>query len=138
MNLKIFLLFVTIFTSITTKIDTGKSENLILGKWISLQKNVIVEVYKEDQVFKARVCWFRDSDNPMKPVSIRTDLHNPDENLRSRKILGMDILKNLVYNPKTKRWEDGIIYDPKSGREWSSVVYLNNRGLLEVKGYWHF
>lgn len=138
MNLKIFLLFITFFTSDFTKIENGKSQHLISGKWISMQNNVIVEIYKENEKFKAKICWFNDADNPSKPMSVRTDWHNPDENLRSRKIVGLDILKDLIYNPKTNRWENGIIYDPQSGREWNSIVYFNENGLLEVKGYWHF
>ncbi|MBU1373367.1 MAG: DUF2147 domain-containing protein [Bacteroidetes bacterium] len=114
------------------------AENLILGRWISLQKNVIVEIYKENNEFKAKVCWFNDDDNPAKPMAMRTDLHNPDVNLRSRKIIGLDILKELTYNSQSQRWEGGMIYDPLSGREWSSVVYFSDDGLLQVKGFWHF
>ncbi|MBK0383189.1 DUF2147 domain-containing protein [Pedobacter sp. SD-b] len=113
-------------------------ENLILGKWISVKKNVIVDVYKENNLFRAKVIWFSDADNPAKPMATRTDWRNPDANLRSRKLLGMDILKNLTYKSSSKRWEDGLIYDPLSGREWSSVVYFNDQKQLEVKGYWHF
>ncbi len=138
MNLKIILLLLFFCVPDNRKAISNGAEDLILGKWISLQKNVVVQVYKENEEFKAKVCWFSDADNPAKPMAIRTDRQNPDVNLRSRKILGMDILKRLTYNPKSKRWEGGIIYDPLSGREWSSVVYFNNKGLLEVKGFWHF
>jgi len=50
----------------------------------------------------------------------------------------MNVLKNLKFNIKNNRWEDGIIYDANSGRKFSSVVYFNDEGLLEVKGYWKF
>ncbi|MET4082628.1 uncharacterized protein (DUF2147 family) [Pedobacter sp. UYP30] len=138
MNTKILMLFCFLFTSQVTKTATTQPENLILGKWMSTQKNLIVNVYKEGNEFRAKVAWFSDKDNPAKPMASRTDWRNPDENLQQRKLLGMDILKDLQYNPDSKRWEDGQIYDPLSGREWSSVVYFDDQGHLKVKGYWHF
>ena len=49
-------------------------------------------------------------------MNTRTDEHNPDPKLRQRKILGiMEVLSRLRYNPKSKPWENGKIYDPKTG-----------------------
>lgn len=138
MNAKILTLFLCLFFFQSTKIDTNKPENLILGKWMSMQKNLIVEVYKEDNAFKAKVFWFSDKDKSSTPIASRLDLRNPDESLRKRKLLGMDILKELRYDTTSNRWDDGLIYDPLSGREWSSVAYLDEQGYLKVKGYWHF
>lgn len=115
------------------------AEDKILGKWItSEKKNLIVSVYKEGGEFRAKVLWFNDSDDPSRPMNSRKDIHNPDEHLRNQRIIGMDVLKDLKYNPESNRWEDGVIYDPLSGREWSSVVWLDKEGELKVKGYWHF
>jgi uncharacterized protein (DUF2147 family) len=71
-------------------------------------------------------------------METRKDLNNPVKELRNNKILGMSVLKNLKFNAKSNRWENGIIYDADSGRKFSSVVYFNDDGLLEVKGYWKF
>lgn len=138
MNVKIVILFLSVFLSKGVSLESSQPEDLILGKWMSSQKNLIVSVYKDGNEFRAKVLWFSDKDNPSKPMASRTDWRNPDERLKQRKLLGMDILKNLVYNPETGRWEDGLIYDPLSGREWSSVVYFDGKGHLKVKGYWHF
>ncbi|MDA9555688.1 DUF2147 domain-containing protein [Pelobium sp.] len=137
MNLKIFLLLITL---LKVNYPNGHStEDKILGKWIAAEdKNVIVSVYKESGEYRAKVLWFNDSDDPNQPMNIRKDIHNPNETLRNQKVLGMDVLKNLKYNPESNRWEGGLIYDPKTGREWSSVVSLQNDGELKVKGYWHF
>ncbi len=66
-----------------------------------------------------------------------TDKHNPDPALRSRKILGLNILKDMVYHEDTNTWEDGTIYDARHGREWNASAYIDKNGLLRVKGYWH-
>ncbi|OAQ42283.1 hypothetical protein A5893_04000 [Pedobacter psychrophilus] len=114
------------------------TENAIIGKWMSTEKNVKVEVYKLNDEFRAKVIWFDDTDDPDRPMHTRKDLHNPVKELRNNRILGMSVLKNLKFNAKSNRWEDGIIYDANSGRHFSSVVYFNDEGLLEVKGFWKF
>ncbi|MEJ7694008.1 DUF2147 domain-containing protein [Daejeonella sp.] len=110
----------------------------ILGQWMSTRRNVKVQVYKEGAEFKGRVTWFKDNDDPSKPMATRLDENNPDPKLRKRKVLGMQVLSRLEYNAKTSRWENGRIYDPKTGRQWSSVAYLDTEGVLNVKGYWQF
>ncbi len=66
------------------------------------------------------------------------DEKNPDPNLRTRKWLGMEVLRKLKYNADENEWEGGIIYDAKHGKEWNSIVWINSQGLLKVKGYWLF
>ena len=110
----------------------------ILGKWINIQGNLEVEVYKQGNDLKAKLLWFDDSDDKSKPMNVRTDEKNPDKNLRSRKLIGIDVLRNLKYYPDENEWDNGKIYDSSSGREWSSEAWITKDGLLKVKGYWVF
>lgn len=110
----------------------------ILGKWMTEKKNLIVEVYRHEHEYKAKILWFDDTDDLNRPAEMRRDDQNPDPSLRKRKILGLEILKLLAYKKETNTWEDGIIYDALSGKEWSSYAFITNKGLLRVKGYWHF
>ncbi|MGB4398352.1 MAG: DUF2147 domain-containing protein, partial [Daejeonella sp.] len=66
------------------------------------------------------------------------DQQNPDLALRNRKIIGLEILRNLKFNASTNRWEKGIIYDVRTGKEWNLSALLTENGMLEVKGFWHF
>ena len=110
----------------------------VIGTWMSAEKNLVVQVYRDGDDFKAKVVWFDDSDNPAKPMDIRVDDSNPDKNLRTRKILGMQVLRNLAYDPSSHSWENGMIYDAKNGREWNAAAAIDNKGMLRVTGYWHF
>lgn len=110
----------------------------ICGRWMSEEKNLIVQVFKEGDEFKAKIVWFSDKDDPSRPMDIRTDEKNPDKALRSRKILGMNVLEGLQYEPSTNSWENGKIYDAMSGHKWSSSASLTDNGDLKVTGYWHF
>ena len=111
--------------------------NSILGKWITIEHNLELEVYKVGDNFHAKIIWFKIEDTT-RPMNTRTDDKNPNPALRHRKWLGMEVLRNLKYNAAESEWEDGIIYDAKHGREWDSVAWINSKGLLEVKGYWMF
>jgi Uncharacterized protein conserved in bacteria len=117
------------FTSVAQNADA------ILGKWMTLSGNCLVEVYKQNTEFKAKLLWFKEGN---KPLNDWTDEKNHDPALRNRKLLGMDVLRGLHYDPKDNEWVDGIIYDASSGKEWDSEVWLTDQNLLKVKGYWLF
>lgn len=113
-------------------------QDRICGKWISEQKNCIIQVYKDGNEYGAKLIWFDDSDDKTKPMNARVDENNPNKALQSRKLIGLDVADNLTYNPETNSWENGLIYDAKSGRTWSSAASLSREGLLKVTGYWKF
>jgi uncharacterized protein (DUF2147 family) len=110
----------------------------ILGKWINVEGNLEVEVYKQNNDFRAKLLWFDDSDDKSKPMNVRTDEKNPDKALSSRKLIGLDVLRNLKYYSHDDEWDDGKIYDSNSGKEWSTEIWITKDGLLKVKGYWLF
>ncbi len=108
----------------------------VLGKWESEEKNLIVEVYKQNNLFKAKVLWFHDDYDTITPVEQRLDMNNPDKDLRNRKIVGADILSGLVYNSRQDKWVNGKIYDASSGRTWDATVWLNDAQNLSVRGFY--
>jgi len=110
----------------------------IVGKWITEEKNLIVEIYRSGAEFKAKVLWFEDEDVLSSPIDSRVDFRNPNPALRSRKLLGMEVLRQLRFKEDSNSWEDGIIYDSISGKEWSSCAFFTDSGRLRVKGYWQF
>ena len=126
-----FLLFFLNFSAQVSKDD-------LLGKWISTDKSVAVNVYREGNSFKAKVIWFDERLGSGTPMNTRRDSHNPDLALRNRKVIGMDILQDLDYNSEDKRWENGKIYDASSGRTWDTYAEIKKDGLLYVRGFWKF
>ncbi len=124
-----------LFTFITTISLAQTTPDVILGKWITTSGNCIVEVYKQNQEFKAKVLWFKAT---KKPMDDWTDEKNSNIALRKRKLLGMDVVRGLRYNSDEKQWVDGMIYDATTGKEWNSIVWLTKDNLLKVKGYWLF
>jgi uncharacterized protein (DUF2147 family) len=138
MQIKFLFIFLSLgfFTDIKPPANVAAAAQHICGKWISSEKNLIVQVYCEDEKFKAKIIWYNDTGG--KPMDYWTDKRNPDPALRNRKILGMSVLRDLTYQPETNSWENGIIYESKNGREWNASIYIDKNGSLKVKGYWHF
>jgi uncharacterized protein (DUF2147 family) len=126
------------FLALTIKGNAQNKQDAILGKWESTQKNLIVEVYKENNAFKAKIVWFYDEDDTITPIDERLDIKNPNKSLRSRKIIGTDVLSGLVYNAKQNRWNGGRIYDATSGRTWDATVWLTTPDSLSVRGFYIF
>ncbi|MEO6456267.1 MAG: DUF2147 domain-containing protein [Ginsengibacter sp.] len=119
-------------------IKAQNNADAILGKWITIQNNLKVEIYKQNNIYKAKILWFKDTDDKSQPMELRVDNKNPDKSLRSRKWIGMEVLRGLKYNTEDKEWEDGKIYVAKNGKEWDSVAWITKDNCLKVKGYWLF
>lgn len=123
---------------LTTAVTAQSKRDAILGKWMSTEGNLMVEVYKYSNEFKAKVLWFDDSDDKRRPYYARYDTKNPDHALRRRKILGMEVMHGLVYNADDDEWQDGRIYDASTGKDWNAKAWLTKDGCLKVRGFWHF
>jgi uncharacterized protein (DUF2147 family) len=56
--------------------------------------------------------------------------------LRNRKIIGIDVLTNMTYNPNQNKWTGGKIYDSNSGKTWEATVWLIDPDLMNVRGFY--
>ncbi len=118
-------------------VTSAAAAEKVCGKWKLDDDRLIVQVYKDGMEFKAKIVWFDDHDDS-RELDYWTDEKNPDPTLRTRKLLGMNVLEKLTYNQQTNSWEDGMIYDAKHGKLWNSSAYIDKEGALKVKGYWHY
>jgi uncharacterized protein (DUF2147 family) len=64
----------------------------------------------------------------------KTDIHNPDAAKRQRPIVGLVFLSGFTQKSQT-RWENGTIYDPKSGNTYSSSMELDGPEKLNMRGF---
>src|SRR5215217_2150749 len=87
----------------------------ILGKWISANKEGQIEIYKKGDKYFGKLAWIKEpNDDKGKP---KLDVKNPNASLRSRTLLGLEILKD--FNFDDNQWADGTIYDPQTGKTYS-------------------
>jgi uncharacterized protein (DUF2147 family) len=64
----------------------------------------------------------------------KTDIHNPDPSKRGRPIIGLVFMTGFTMKSAT-RWENGTIYDPKSGNTYSGSIELDGPDRIKVRGF---
>jgi uncharacterized protein (DUF2147 family) len=109
---------------------SAQKADAILGKWINPSGEGQVLIYKKDNKFYGRLVWIKVPDRDGKP---KMDIHNPDKALQTRPELGLELLKDFTFNGDDV-YEDGTIYDPKSGKTYSCKMTLKGNS-LKIRGY---
>jgi uncharacterized protein (DUF2147 family) len=107
---------------------SAQAASPITGRWVTQSKDGVVEVYSCGENICGKLSKFLV--NPPAGPGAR-DINNPDNALRSRTILGMNVLTG--FKAAGDEWK-GQIYDPKSGKTYRSIVYKGKSGNLVVKG----
>ena len=64
----------------------------------------------------------------------KVDKNNPEDKLKSRKVMGLKLLKDFTYDSSENEWSGGSIYNPTSGKTYSSYMKLEGNK-LQVRGY---
>ena len=107
----------------------------VVGKWKLEDGTAIVEVYKQGDVFNGKIVWLE------KPTEAdgtpAKDDNNPDPKLRSRQLIGLNMLSGLVKSGE--EYKGGSIYDPGNGKTYNCSMkvegdVLKVRGSLDKKG----
>jgi uncharacterized protein (DUF2147 family) len=110
----------------------AQNADAILGKWINPSGEGQIQIYKKGNLYYGKLVWlkFPNDEATGKP---KLDKNNPDKNLQNRPILGLEILKNFTFDGDDV-YEDGKIYDPKNGKDYSCKMTLNGNK-LKIRGY---
>lgn len=125
---KLSLLFVIALCTLTV---FAQKKDDILGKWVNPSGEGQIEIYKKGDKFYGKLAWIKEpNDESGKP---KTDVKNPNASLRTKPLLGLEILKDFVF--EDEKWTDGTIYDPKTGKTYSCNLTLKENGQLSIRGY---
>ena len=127
---KLALSIILFIFSITTFAQVGDADK-ILGEWLNEEKDGKIEIYKTGNSYFGKIIWgnniFEDDSKTSKK-----DVKNPDDKLQSRTLLNMVILSDFQFNDGV--WDNGKIYDPKSGKTYNCTIKLKD-DKLEIRGY---
>jgi uncharacterized protein (DUF2147 family) len=99
----------------------------IAGRWTTVERDSVITVGPCGATLCGRITRFLRPPSTPNPV----DRNNPDPKLRGRPILGMAVLTG--FTDQGKDWR-GRIYDPRSGRNYKSIVSRQPDGSLKVQG----
>lgn len=103
----------------------------ILGVWLTEGGKSKVEVVKKDGKYTGTIIWLKDPNR--EDGTIKLDRNNENEKLQTRKILGINVIKDFEWDDD--EYEDGTIYDPENGKTYSCVITFSDKNTLDVRGY---
>jgi len=130
----VFTLCLLAFSSLNAQSKADK----IIGTYeaISEETNNVSHI----KIFKAsngkyfgEIIWLKNAKEP--DGKEKLDKKNPDEKLRSRKVLGLKMLNNFVYDASDNEWNGGTIYNPATGKTYNSYIKFDGPDKLHIRGY---
>jgi uncharacterized protein (DUF2147 family) len=125
---------ITLFTGLLfLSLTTLAQSDAITGDWYNQEKDAVIKITEaEDNTFEGQIVWMQNpNDENGNP---KVDNLNPDESLQSRPRMGMVIMYGFKHDGNNV-WDDGEIYDPKSGNTYSGTVTLSSENSLDLRGY---
>ncbi len=120
------------------------SADLIVGDWKPSNGRSIIRIYKgvkdngeDPKKYYGKIVWLIEPNdangNP------RTDINNPVESKRKNPLKGMVNVKDLEFvgSDSELAWDNGTIYDPNNGSEYSFKAGIDRKkpNQLYGKGY---
>lgn len=103
------------------------SSTALLGNWLTEPKDGIIQITRTAAgLYEGRIVG---GNQPGK-----LDSNNPDATKRALPLRGQVILQDLKYDGDRK-WIDGTIYDPQSGKTYRCKLELRSDGTLKVRGF---
>lgn len=123
-----FMIGVILLFGINAYAQTADS---LIGQWYTEEERSVVEISRCGDLYCGKIIWLKyPKDDTGKD---KVDVHNPDEVLKNRPLLGLQILKDFKYKGANE-WADGKIYDPKNGKTYSCKMTLEGN-TLKVRGF---
>jgi uncharacterized protein (DUF2147 family) len=130
MKRSLFLTLALICSSVWCYAQSGA--DAVLGVWLTGSGKGHVQIYKQGNQYFGKIVWLKEpNEADGKP---KVDKNNPDTKKRSQPIMGLVNLRNFAYDGDDV-WEDGKIYDPEAGKDYSCKMTLKDPNTLDVRGY---
>jgi len=124
LGMSLSLCLVVLFSTTSARAD-------IAGIWSTVEGKSHVKIAPCGDKFCGKIIWLKEPKTA--GGKAKTDKNNEDPNLRGQKIMGLEMLKGFESDGKNE-WDDGTIYNPEDGKNYSSSISLVNPNELEVKG----
>lgn len=135
------IFFICIIAMHTSSSWTAGTLN-IQGTWRTQKDDKNAEIMIDECADKpaaycGKIAWLQHpTDDNGQP---KTDRNNPDDNLKSRPIMNLPLLRHFVKKDGELVWAGGTIYNPENGKIYSCTLTLtqddNGKEILEVRGY---
>ena len=108
------------FSAITKNV----AEDKIIGLWISPLKDVIINCFKENGKYYGKIVWFK---------RYNSNANEDPNGLAEATWMNTMVMKDFVFDEN--EWNDGVIYDIKSGKKYAAYIKLIDENQLHVTGF---
>jgi uncharacterized protein (DUF2147 family) len=131
--MKYFLFFTEFIAlaSFSTLQDTEADR--LLGVWEPSNGKARVKIEKIGNKYYGKIVWLKEPNDPATNQP-KVDSKNPDASMRTVPLKGYRMLKDFTYSGNSQ-WENGTIYDPENGSDYSCKMELIDNNTLEVRGF---
>jgi uncharacterized protein (DUF2147 family) len=98
-----------------------------------------IEIYAVGDHYSGKIVWLEEplytaEDEDGEEGEPKIDRNNPDPDLQSRPIMGLELMQGFKFDGKGT-WKKGTIYDPDNGKTYKCKVRIGGDGELNVRGY---
>ena len=97
----------------------------LLGMWLDESRKLIVETYKVDNLYYAKIRWFDNENKRIEKFS--------DKGLPKSKWLNYKVMEHFKFDGE--KWKDGVIHQIKTGHTYDATIQMKNKNFIIVRGY---
>lgn len=134
--MNVSLLLVTILLMSNTAF--AAAPGTITGVWKTEGGDSQLELFKCADKMCGKIVWLKvpkyidSNDGPVGTTKV--DRKSSDPAQRNRPIIGLQVMKGLTAKGGN-RWDNGVCYDPETGKSYKCKMRLTAPGRLELRGY---
>jgi len=126
---KAILILIFILSINHFSIAQSKKADAIIGTWLMPENTGKIKIYKENDHFNGKIIWFKETEKDGSPLK---DKNNPIDSLKSRTIIGTNVMENFKYKGKNL-WDEGTFYAPQMGKVTTPTCNLIDKNHLEIE-----
>lgn len=128
--MKLYLFFLAALLGTAVHAQKLTADDLV-GNWFTRDSKAKIMIYKNGGKYNGRIVWLK---VPLRNGKPKVDEKNPDPSLRNQPIIGLELIRGFSFDGDNV-WEDGTVYDPEGGKEYSCKITMVNRNTIKVRGY---
>lgn len=104
------------------------------GVWLTEDGDAKIEIRTCDDTLCGKIVWLEEPNEENGEPKLDDD--NPNPELRTRPLLGLELLSGFPTKPNKKGvYEGGKIYDAESGKTYSCHMSFKDEDTLKIRGY---